>query len=262
MRTTIILPVSRAEHLDAIFARLEMLKCDRTKTNLLVIVDGDVNLFVKARNYVEMSKFHERLCIQFKSKHAFRHFDYMARRLRISDIHNELKQYIKDCDYVFGLEDDTIIPLDALERLKKIYSVFPYAGFVQGVQLGRWGIPHIGAWKVDDIYNPTKVSSMIPKKPSIHDKNIVQEIDAGGFYCFLTKRDNYVKHDFKPFDGNGLGPDVDFGIELRRGGALNYIDWGLTTVHKTKTEDLSLLTTEPRIVTFMKKENRWRQTAI
>lgn len=262
---TIIMPVSRPDNLDAIFARLEMLKCKREKTNLLVIVDGPVDLFVKARNFVEMSKFKERLCIQFQSKHKLRQFDIMGRRMRIADIHNELKKHIVDCEFIFGIEDDTIINTNTLDILLKDYGMYPYAGLIQGVQLGRWGIPYVGAWKADDVYEPTEMKSLNPMRMgdvSTLGKSLIQEIDAGGFYCFITRKDNYVKHTFKPFDTNGMGPDVDYGITLRQQGLVNYIDWRITTVHKTKKGEISLLNTEPRVTTLRKKDNRWRQIQV
>lgn len=252
MTTTIVMPVSRPDHLDAIFARLELMTCKRTETNLLVVVDGPPDLFVKTRNYVEMSKFNQRLCVQYENKEKKKNTDYYARRFRIADIHNLIKQHVPRCDYVFGLEDDTIFPTNALEVLLKNYAVYPYAGIIIGVQLGRWGIPCVGAWKADDVYEPTKITSVMPEKG-------VTEIDAGGFYCFVTKRDSYVAHTFKPFE-NGFGPDVDYGIELRRKGQLNYINWDIRTIHKTKSGDISLLTHTPSQVTFTKKESRWRQT--
>lgn len=255
MSVTIILPVSRPEYLDAVFARLEMLECDRRMTNLLCIVDGTPELFVNVRNRVEMSKFADRLCILFSYKGTYKKTSRLARRFRISEIHNQLKENIVQCDYVFGIEDDTIIGPRTLKILLKDYSLQPYAGLIEGVQIGRWGIPMVGAWKVDDVYDPKTIDSLMPSKD-------LQEIDAGGLYCFLTKHDHYVKHTFKPFDNNEMGPDFDFGLELRRAGMMNFIDWNVTTVHKSKQGDISLLTTEPRHVRFVKKETRWRQTAI
>lgn len=252
MKTTIILPVSRLDFLDAVFHSLEVLDCKREDTNLLAIVDGDAQLFVNVRNRVEMSKFAQRLTIQFKSKHSLRHYDVMGRRLRISDIHNEIKMHIWDCDYIFGLEDDTIITSKTLSTLLRDYSIYPFAGFIQGVQLGRWGVPYVGAWRFDDIYEPTTIQSLMPDKG-------IKEIDAGGFYCFITKADNYTNHTFKPFENNGLGPDVDYGVELRRLGFLNYIDWSLPTVHRTKKYDITTINTDPKSVVMKKIQGVWRQ---
>lgn len=264
---TIIMPVSRNDYLDSIFARLELLECDSSKTNLLVIVDGPPSLFVRTRNFVEMSKFKERLCIQYQDKSKQLKYATTVRRGRIARIHNVIKEHVVSCDYVFGIEDDTIIHADALKKLLSDYFLYPYAGFVQGVELGRWGNPYVGAWKVDDVYDPTIVRSLMPVKlhePSneVVGSGMVQAIDAGGFYCFLTRRDNYVNHDFKPFDGNDFGPDFDYGIQMRRMGLLNYVDWRVTTVHKTDHGDISLLNTEPRETVFRKKMNRWRQVKL
>lgn len=256
-RVTIFIPVSRSDYLDKIFSTLELLECDRTKTNILVVVDGDSNFFVDVRNRVEMSKFEQRLCVQYKAKDKLKKYSYALRRKRISDIHNFAKQYIQECDYVFGLEDDTIFGVDTLKKFLRLYGLYPYAGFIQGVQLGRWGNPYVGAWKVNDIYEPTEIMSMLP--PEKNSPVWFQQVDAGGFYCYITKRESFVDHNYEPFDGNGLGPDVNFGISLRQQGMLNYIDWTTTTIHRSKDRDVSLLNTKPSVVTLRKVNYRWRQ---
>lgn len=250
-KVTIFIPISRKDYLDKIFAILELLECDAENTNLLVVVDGKVDLFVEVRNKVETSKFANRLCLQFKSKTSPRQFDILGRRIRISDIHNFAKEYIQDADFVFGIEDDTIIPTNALSMLLRAYSIHPFAGFIEGIELGRWGIPYIGAWKVDDIYNPQQIEST-PLKEGI------QEIDAGGFYCFLTRASTYKEHHFKPFDNNSLGPDVNFGIELRRIGLINYANYDIKCAHKTKERNLTFINTKPKITTLIKKDEVWR----
>lgn len=253
-RVTIFMPVSRQDYLHQIFAHLEMLECDSKTTNLLVMVDGDASLYVLTRNYVEQSKFAERLCVQFQSKQKIRTYDVLGRRKRISEIHNQAKEYVGECDYVFGIEDDTIFPLDSLKKFLDHYSTFPYTGFVQGVELGRWGVPYVGAWKFDDVYEPTVIKSMMPKTGR-------EEIDSGGFYCYLTKRFSFCNHEYQPYEGNALGPDVNFGAELRQSGFKNYILWDLNCVHKSKGKDLSLSNTSPMSITFSKRKGRWVQSS-
>jgi hypothetical protein len=34
------------------------------------------------------------------------------------------------------------------------------------------------------------------------------EVDAAGFFAYLTKREHYTRHEYKPFDGGALGQDV------------------------------------------------------
>lgn len=256
MKTTIILPVSRPDYLQEIFSSLEFLECANQSTNILAIVDGDINLFTKTRNLVQNSKFTEKLCVQFTSKHKLRHYDVLARRLRIADIHNQIKQYIRDVEYIFGLEDDTIIPVTALKKLQSYFLTYPYAGVIQGITLGRHGIAHLGAWKVNDIYQPTTIESLVATKQS----HGLKEVDGTGLYCFLTKAEVYMAHTFMPFDGNSLGPDINYSFDLRRQGFKNYTDLDLRCVHKSKQKDLSLNTVFPSKVTFTKQPNgQWRQ---
>lgn len=231
---TIILPVSREEYLNRIFASLELLDCSGVTTNLLVIVDSkDENLFVKTRNFVEESKFKERLCVLFEDSDGDKD-SILVRRLRISAIHNQfkkelniLKSKLDIVHYVFGIEDDTLVPEDSLKKLLKGYSLNKGVGFIEGVELGRWGATYVGAWKCDDIYNPTRILSLSEQEAS----GGLQAIDSGGFYCFLTKLDTYLEHEFKPYENNALGPDADFGLSLRRNGYQNYIDTSIQCVH-------------------------------
>jgi len=51
-------------------------------------------------------------------------------------------------------------------------------------------------------------------------------------YCVLTKRSNYVNHDFRPFGNNELGPDAHWGLELRKAGYKNYADFGVWVEHR------------------------------
>lgn len=249
---TIFMPVSRAEWLDQIFPRLEFLKCSRSRTNLFCIVDGDAELFVNVRNRVEASKFNQRLCMQYKTKEKMLNFNLFARGKRIAAIHNMARENMIDADYVMGIEDDTLFKNFTLEQLLKDFEMNPHAGTIAGIQIGRHGINHIGAWRTDDVYEPTRFDSVGIGKG-------VEKVDASGLYCYLTQFNLFKNHDFKPFERNGLGPDVDYGISLRRQGLDNYIDWDIPTVHKTREKDISLFTTQPETVTFLKHEGRWRQ---
>lgn len=252
---TIYMPISRLEYLPSVFARLEIMHCDASRVNLLTIVDGDNALYIEARNLTQKSKFNQRLCVQYKpddKKNKFRHFDPATRRKRISEINNVAHDNMPKCDYVMGLEDDTLISDITLEKFISDYHFYPNAGFIEGVQLGRWGISYVGAWNVDDIYDPAKIVSQMPSKD-------LRQIDTGGFYCYITRYENFMSHHHKPYDVNSLGPDFYYGIELRRQGMLNYIDWNIQTTHRTNGKDITLQNTEPERVTLLKEVNKWRQ---
>lgn len=241
--------VSRKEYLEEVFESINSLICDISHTSLLCIVNGEANIYVMARNLCEESKFEQRLCIQEKPKKKIRQYDIGGRRRRISALHNLAKTHI-NTEYVFGIEDDTIVPPNSLQKLGEQFV--DGIGMVEGVEMGRWGVPYIGAWRADDVHNPTEITSL-----EMQDGTV--EIDAGGFYCFLTKAAYYKDCDFKPFDNNGLGPDVDFSLGLRRKGYKNLADFSIQCEHKSADRDVVFGVTKPRQIMMFKKGNQWRQ---
>lgn len=268
MTTTIFLSVSRADHLDRVFAALELLTCDRAQTGLLAYVDGDQTLTELTRTYVEHSKFAKRRCVQRHDPKPVLKYDIRQRRLRIAAIKNESRALVGDCQYVFSVEDDTIVPPHALERLMLDLAQYPFAGFVQGVELGRWGVPYVGAWRADDVYDPKRLTTLVP----LPDAEVItmagqryevswqglEEIDAGGFYCYLAKREVYVAHEYRPFADNDLGPDIEFGLAMRQEGRHNYIDWAVQCEHRDGERVVMLASTAPREVTMYRTRDEWR----
>jgi len=232
------------------------LECDRESTSLLCLVDGPADLFLQTRNYTEQSKFASRLCIQRKPDGRPR-FDLRARRIRIASLHNDMRERIpSDCDYVFSVEDDGVVRLDALKRLLNVYMMYPFAGLVSGVEIGRHGFAHLGLWSVDDVYEPTTITSLMPGEG-------VQEIDASGMYCVLTRRNNFVNHEFRPFGDNDLGPDTQWGLALRQQGYQNYVDFGVWVEHRLPDgRVLTRANTTVQQVRLTKEANGWRQEVV
>lgn len=250
---TIIIPISRVDYLDEVFDCLESLECDNSRTNLVAIVDGDPELYRYATRYVDNSKFTDKSCIRYETKLKNIPNVINDRRLRIADIHNQLKVQVGKCDFVLGIEDDTLIPEYALTNLLDDYELYPNAGFIEGVELGRWGVYYVGGWITDSTYETTKITSCMPPE----DLRTPQEISAGGFYCFLTRKNTYTSHLFETYQNNSLGPDVNFGMSLKFQGFDNYIDWKVQCIHRNK--DLSIYYPEmaPKQIEFVKKYNYW-----
>jgi hypothetical protein len=268
MKVTICLPVSRSTFLNRVFASLEMLECERNAVSLFVFVDGDESLFAEANRLVHESKFAEHLCVQGNIPGQRKEFSINTRRRRIAAVHNACRELIKPCEYMLLIEDDGVLPPDALSRLLADYQAHPYAGFIEGVELGRWNIPHVGAWRADDVYEPMLIESAIRSTTQILDGGmrpvgsapdmVVEEIDAGGLYCTLTKYDRYIEHDFKPFENCSLGPDFDWGIELRRLGFKNFIDWSVAVEHcKPDGKSIHPRSTNPVQMRFVREGGSW-----
>lgn len=245
--TTIVIPVSRDRYLKDLFVSLDNLLCDIDTTALFIYVDGDLRLFEKVREFVRQSKFKEKLCVYRKK--GLPNISHMpSRRRRIGEIHKEIGTYLSDNEFVFLIEDDTIVPVDALQVLLKDIWSYPNTGFTSGIALGRWGFTHIGAWNVDDIINTQRITSI--KDSEIED---LQGVDAAGLYCCLTRRINYINGDFKPFE-KILGPDFTFGLDLRRKGFMNYVNKYVKCIHKTPKEDIDFTNSEIIQVRFDKMD--------
>jgi len=256
MITTIILPVSRRDYLKKIFVMLEMLDCDRQKTNLLCYCDGPLELFQETRNLVVNSKFKERLCV-YRKKGIGSVSSIHGRRQRIADIHNEIKELIKETDYILLIEDDTIFQSNTLTKLIHTALMKRYFGFISGVEVGRWGYTHIGGWVVDNIYDINQVTS-------IQSKEGVEEVDGAGLYCCLTTKENYLKHRFEPFE-KILGPDAGFGFELRKQGLKNYIDHSIQCQHLNKKEVITVSNSKIIRVRFDRTEEEkigWKMSIL
>lgn len=220
MKITAILPISRLTFLERVLESLEnqTIKPD----NLVVIFDGEDKDFIQVRNRIV--EIEGAICVpsnNVKTAHSI-----PDRRRHISNIHNQFREVIGECDWVFSIEDDGIFPEDALEHLVDIAHE-PNTGMVTGVELGRWGVPYVGAWTVDDIHNPTEIVSL-ENKVGI---DAVSQIDGCGLYCALINAEYYKKHEF--FTHNGIGPDVNLGLFLRQQGLTNYIYWGVPVTHLT-----------------------------
>lgn len=189
-------------------------------TNLAFIVDID-EIWIQLQLQRFADEHGYRACeIIRNSEHHPNEVRLRLRRLMIADMKNQSKKLIAklDGEYVIGLEDDTVFDLDCFCRLLKPLYEDASVGFVEGVQCGRWGIKMIGAWQTDNVFNPHKISTLMPKTG-------YEQIDAGGFYGYATRKNLYLEHDYFSSNGQPFGPDVNFGLWLRQQGYQCIIDW-------------------------------------
>lgn len=179
-----------------------------------------------------------------------------ARRDRITNVWKQAQKLIpEDTTLVFTIEDDTQIPENALSALLQDYENLEAngakVGLVSGIQVGRWGFKMIGAWRVNDVHNHTVAETV----PFTYTK-ILEKVDAAGFYCFITPRHLFVSAEYV---FNQFGADVNYGLECRRKGFQNYIDWTIKTGHvmqqKTLWPDPSVV-----VVKYEKLNGEWRRT--
>lgn len=238
---TIVLPVSRTTFLKPVMESLNNLNVE---ANLLVYVDGDLNDFERWRNAVTQSKFNQKLCV-YRKRGKPDDSNILKRRERIGEIHREMLSMIKESEYIFLTEDDTTFPNNTVNVLMKNLNDLD-AGFVSGVQIGRWGFPYIGAWKVDNLENPTFVES-------VRLGEGILEVDTAGFYACLMRKETYLNGSFEPFE-DVLGPDFSFGLSLRQKGLKNYINFDIKCGHLRPDRELTFENTKTSVVRFVKGE--------
>jgi glycosyltransferase involved in cell wall biosynthesis len=229
MKIVTILPVSRIEYFDRVIESL-LNQSYKPRTSLVVVVDGSNELYIQIHNKLAHNPLNNVLCVRSRNWGEAA-TTIPQRRYRIATIHNQIRELLPDdTDYVFSIEDDGILPVNALSWLVNDVQNYSSPGLVTGVELGRWKVPYVGAWQADDIMRVKNLRSMESKVGS----NKVEEIDACGLYCALIRADLYKQHEFTSF--NGLGPDINMSLEFRQLGFKNYIDWFVPVTHLTQRD--------------------------
>lgn len=154
--------------------------------------------------------------------------DVASCRQRINEVHEATKHLVNGSTFVFGLEDDTIVPPHAFTKLFDYIQRNRLVGYVEGVQVGRHNIRMLGAWRVDDPLSPRKAWT-VPYRPSG-----VEPIDGGGLYCYMTQTPLFKSVPRTMYD-DFFGPDVSYGLRLRQRGYGCFVDYGVQCGHKTET---------------------------
>ncbi len=225
---TIFAQFTRRWAVDRFLENLDNIEHDPELTNLALIVDTD-------EPYIKQQ--FER----FAGDGGYRSFHFILnhesfpnevriaiRRQRIADVKNQSKELIEKCDgdYVLAFEDDTVFPDLNIMKLIQPLIDFPDVGFVEGVQVGRWGVRMVGVWKADDPSDPTRVETLLPQAQGGY-----QEIDGGGWYGYATRKDLYLKCDYYTEKSQPWGPDVNYGLWLRTNGYKCLVDWDTNFGH-------------------------------
>lgn len=253
-KVTLFLPTSRRWRVEPMAKQLHKLDRDGFEIDVIVVIDNsDIseayvqNMFAK-HEAPNISK------IISTGNPGASEGNAHARRERITNVWKLAKTAIPEAtQLVFTIEDDTDISANTLQALVGSYDVFTAkgvkVGLISGIQVGRWGLKMIGAWKTDNIADPTTWETV-----PFTRKEILSEVDAAGFYCFITPRElfcsaNYIFNDF--------GADVNYGWEVRKKGYRNFIDWtlpcGHVMQHKTLLPDESVM-----VCKYQKIDGKWK----
>lgn len=183
---------------------------------------------------------------------------YRRERIKqmLTMVQGEILKLKRQFDMLFMVEDDTQIQADALQRLltdyKELTDQNVKVGLIEGVQVGRHGIRMIGAWRMNDLEKPTVMATIPFNKSSFFEK-----IDGGGLYCFITPMDLFLAHEFYWHD-ECFSVDVTYGIELRKKGYTNLIDWTVVTGHADQNGNVLYPNENCTVAEYHKVGDEWK----
>lgn len=215
---------------------------DPALTNLCIIVDCDEPYIANMCKKFAEDKGYRSFHVKINSDWHPNEVRLSIRRMRVADVKNQSKDLINltDGEYVIGLEDDTVFDRDPnwLLRLLETLTFDTDIGFVEGVQMGRWGANMLGVWRFDDAQNPKQVKTLLPISSEDMQKSPLQDITAGGFYGYVTRRDLYLNHEYYTSSAQPWGPDVNYGVWVKQQGYDCFVDWSILFGHKDFSKTL------------------------
>lgn len=207
---------------------LKKVEHDPSLVNLCFIVDGDQALIANTLKRFAEENNYRSFHIKINHDWSGNEVQINIRRARIADVKNQSKDLVSRTDgkYIIGLEDDTEFSrLSSFEQLLQPILDDNEVGFVEGVQMGRWGANVIGAWKADDIVDPNEIMTLMPRTG-------LQEITGGGWYGYATTRELYLNCEYYTSTSQPYGPDVNYGFYVNQMGYKCLINWDIVFGHR------------------------------
>jgi hypothetical protein len=170
------------------------------------------------------------------------------RRDRIITMRKKSQELVGNSKYFFSVEDDTFVNPDAFTRLKRHLDSYPDVLQASGVEVGRWADHCIGAWQITPLNNPRTVESVPYKESGL------QEVDGTGMYCYVTYTNMHKIADFHR-EADCLGPDVCYGLDLRRQDYKVLLDWSVQCEHRSP--QWNLVPKDAITIRFDRHEDVW-----
>lgn len=225
---TIFCAFTRRWAVDDWLTNLAKIEHDPALTNLAIIVDADEPYIANMCKKFAEDRGYRSFHVKVNSNWLPNEVRLAIRRMRVADVHNQSKDLIAltDGEIIIGLEDDTVTDrMPSFMRLIQPLLDDEQVGFVEGVQMGRWGAKMIGAWQADDPHNPKQIKTLLPGEG-------YEDITGGGWYGYATRRALYLNCEYYTSSAQPWGPDVNFGFWLKQRGYKCLIDWQTVFGHR------------------------------
>ena len=174
------------------------------------------------------------------------------RRKRIAHNQNylnlRLEEYIGQNgkpDLIWQVEGDVELDRDTLTRLIDSYVKLKEDAIISGIQVGRHGLYHIGAWFIVDDEHFESIN---------HRLKGVQSVDAMGLYCLLAPTDIWLSGQAS-WQDEAYGPDVNWCLSID---CNKYVDMDIEIGHHHKNAILYPHHPSTCTVKFEKKGDSWQ----
>lgn len=253
----IFMPITRHYRIEPVIKMLRELNTAGTRCTALFCIDTTDITVAQVEDRIQYFEMPFQTRVIHTNKPPVGEIRMSARRDRIRDMLNFAKKQIrKDADMVFMVEDDSQIDPNALQSLLQNFAHFETAGIkvglISGLQVGRHGYRMLGAWRANDLHDPT-VMETIP----FTRKYLLEKVDAAGLFCFITPAHLFTAHEFYWHD-ECFAPDVTYGLELRKQGYENFVDWSVTAGHVQRDHSMLVPNDDCVVVRYEKQpEGHW-----
>jgi hypothetical protein len=232
--TTLALMISRDNVLDEFFESIKEIDMPKEKIHLFAFVDtNDEDLVNKVKEKLEDFNFLSKRI--FVTNEVSMGYEYRS-PYREERIARNVKTILNDClrqrigtEFVFMLEDDTLVPPDSYKKLYTRMIENPKLAYITGVETSKTKDRHIGVAFLETDKNNEIVSKTVPS-PKTYG---IDKINSGGWYCWMGRPEFIVDQNFRSFIQTGiyLGPDTLMVYDLVKKGFDCECDWSIQCKH-------------------------------
>jgi glycosyltransferase involved in cell wall biosynthesis len=224
-KVTFVSLISRDVVLDEYFGQIKTLGLP-PETHWFILVDSNQEPFIekiKAYQAEHEGQFlSSRMFVTGEDSLSYSR-DFESRGMRIANfikiIINQAAQKMGGSEFLFMVEDDTLVPENAYGRLLPLIKRGHKTVYASGIECGRGFTKHTGICWLKKNDKGEITGRTIPSMKTL--KGVV-EIGGGGWYCWIG-RARELQHwttrmPMRCFDGKMLGPDVMMAHDLQQFG--------------------------------------------
>lgn len=229
---TFVSMFSREYPVDRYFENIAKIEMPRDKMHWLIFLDTmdeDLIKKVKAKAAEQENNFAStRIFVTAEKPIHSPEFEERVMRIarNMGVILTNIGQLHGGSDFIFMVEDDTFVKPDAFNKLWRHMQDNPKMAFVQGVEMGRWFDPRLGAGTMTD-----PEQDVIVKRHPWPQEHGIEKLSVGGWYCWIGRMEALKNMKFRCKPPIWTGPDEFMVYDLTQKGWECIMDWEVPCEH-------------------------------